>query len=231
MFAVRAILSLSIQLFGGIVAIYLGARVLRRRKNKITISISMFYILLGSAYLLLAVFIFVLIDPITFVAYILASNLFFFSFTLNVIFCSNVNVLRPKEEAFSKREILYMVGYAVGILILPLIPNSVKLDASTDWIPILGLEFSIVLMVYYSITVFVPRIYLNLKVLSRIREKLLKNRVKMFLFGNLWLLITVYSLVLYLAMPENLLYRNIYAVFSFFNAVPLVLIYYGTKEI
>lgn len=229
LFVVRAILSLSIQLFGGISAMYVATRLLKRRKNKMTLPISMFYILLGSGYLLLAAFIFVLIDPISFVVYIVSYNLMLFSYVLNIVF--STNLLRPKEESFSKWQILYMASYAIGNNLLLLVPNSIRLDVSTNWLPILGVEFSTVLMIYYSIVVFIPGVYLILKILAKIREELLKNRLKMFLTGNLWFLITVYGLIFYLAMPENLIYRNIYSVFSFFNIVPIALIYFGTKEI
>lgn len=229
LFFVRIFLSLSVQLGGGIVALYHAIKLLRRKKNKMTIPVSMFYIFLGSCYILLAVFIFIFINPITFVAYIVSYNLGLLGYSFNVVFCSNL--IEGRDRAFSKWQAIHVVAFMVSVNLLLLVPNSIKLGPDTNWISIYGTEFSILLLIDYTIIVFVPGVYLMAKVLKQIVDKKLKKRIRMFLFGNLWLMLTVYGIVTYIAMPDNLVFRNVWAVFSFFHIIPILLIYYGIKEI
>ena len=197
--------------------------ILKRKINRFSFLLSLFYIFTGGGFILNAIFIsFTTFLPIN---EILLYSLYFLAF--NLIFVANIfvlvfiiNLLKIKSD---KRDILIISSFILIIIITDFIPGGITFDA--DWRPIFSWYYFLTITLFYTFSILIPTLYYSYRLYSQIETKNLRKKLFIFISGLIGIIIIQYGAALFNTYPP---FRNVWSIIAFLITIPSVIfIYYG----
>lgn len=208
-----------------ILFLILAYKVLKRNRNRASITLSMFYIILGAG-LMLNIF-FLLATAVTDVEFILyllyfsSSFLTIFSFIFIIIF---MNIIL-KMDFTNKKYLLIILLYALGCILIHLFPGGITL--TENWTPVYGWIFFILAYTFITFTVVAPSILYSIRLSRKFIDRDLKKKLNMFLIGITGVIFTLYGAILFNTWQEPI-FKSIYSVLGLVILITSgLLIYYG----
>lgn len=208
--------------------LYVAYLILKRNKNPITLTLSVFYILTAIGFTLNIIFIILIlvhVESILLIMYFLTTYLILFSPIFLIIFI--LHLLHSVPSLSKKKQMSIIFTYGILSFILLFWPGGITINIHTNWIPIYSWQFLIVTYIFFTCTISVPTIVNLIKMYKLFEDKGLKKKLRYFSLGIFGTFISLYGLILYNTWDEPL-YKLIWGVISLF-LVPIsgFLIYYG----
>ncbi len=204
----------------------LAFKILKRKRNRSTITLSAFYILMAIG--LMFNILFIIITPlgnknILFIIYILASYLILFSFIFIVMF---INIILKLEEIFTIKKIIgIIVIYGVLCSLLYFLPGGISF--TLNWIPIYSLPLFIIISIFFTCFITVPTVHYSIRLYRVFKARNLKERLRLYLFGITLMMIVFYGGI-YFITTSNELFKVLWSVFAFVTEIVAgLLVYYG----
>lgn len=206
----------------------LSGKILKRKLNSTTLTLSMLYILEATGFLLSVLFLFINTTLIGYILYLIATFLILFGVIFLVIFI--ISLLNIDEIFLLKKKYIIICSYGLIIVFSLFIPSAITLNESTNWKPVFSWFFLIILYLILTIYTFLPTLYLSIKLYRSFNDKRLRKKLKYFFIGIIGMLISLYGLILYNTWHDSI-YRLIWGVLVFFIVFPSgILIYYGIGQ-
>ena len=214
------------QSFIFILFLILAFKVLIKKRNRASITLASFYILLDLG--LLSNMIFIILTPsdefvLLTVFYYLALYFIIFPIIFILIF---INIMLKLEEVFTiKKIIILILTYGILCALLFLIPNGITF--SIDWYALYSIPFSLSLMTLITLFIIIPTIFYSFKLYKSFKAKDLKKKLRYFLTGVVLLFIILYGAIIFNSSLNDL-YRTVWVNLAFFlEIMGGFLIYYG----
>jgi len=208
--------------------LYIVYLILKRNKNPLTLTLSIFYILTAIGFTLNIIFIFLIlvhVESILSIVYFLATFLILFSPIFILIFI--LHLLHSVPSLSKKKQISIICTYGILSFILLLWPGGITINIHKNWIPIFSWQFLIVIYFFFTCSIFIPIMVNLIKMYKLFQDKDLKKKLRYFSLGIFGTLISFYGLILYNTWDDPL-YKLIWGAISLF-IVPIAafMIYYG----
>jgi len=208
----------------GLLFIILAYKVLKRKKSRASITLSIFYVIAGAGLILNFIqFLARLaeIEIIIYLLYFLSSFLIIFSSIFILIF---INIIL-KVDFTNKKYILIVFFYAIGCILLHFFPGGITFNEY--WAPVYSWTFFIVANIFLTIFIALPIIFYSLKLSRTFTSQDLKRRLRFFLLGITALIFEFYGAILFNTWQEPI-FRFIYGLLAIFLFILSgLLIYYG----
>jgi len=208
----------------GIFACIMVIILLKRKRERINIMISSFFLCFFIASVLNVIYVFVEIEqlavPMQFITY------FFFSISIVFLLVCNLILLKSELVITTAKQGLIIGIFGVLFLLLLLIPEGIQINESTGYIPKNNLPyliFALILVIGYAM---IPTLYTSILIYRRFSNKDLKKRWFFYIFGfHLYFIEWVgVSVANYLNDPTIRLIWNTFALSLFISAY---FIFYG----
>jgi hypothetical protein len=223
--AARLIFIFSMNSFVFFLFSYLSIRILRRKINRMTVTLSLFYIFLGVGLLLNIIFLPFFKTSFGYGLYLLILFLILSSYGFLLIFIKNISSFNSHIKW--KRNYLILISYFIGVLIILLMPNNIKLNEETNWTPKFSWFFLLSTYSFFTIFIAIPFVFYAKRIISSFEDIKLKRRFNFFIIGSLGLFLAFYGVVLYNTWFESI-FRIIWLILAFSIMIPAgILIYYG----
>jgi hypothetical protein len=210
-------------LFSGIF-LFLAYKILKRNKNRLTLLLSSFYISVGSAFILNAIYPPLRVNPIV---YILFNIIIFFSLfgpIFLIIFL--INLLKTDEDFSLKKQLTIICLYAVSLFLILNFPGGITINEDTNWRPVYSWSFLIVLYIFMTCIIAMPFFFLFLKLYNGFEDDNLKKKLMYFFIGFCGVAFVTYGAVLYNTWDDPI-FKAIWIYLSFIVVLSGYLIYYG----
>lgn len=223
----RIILVLIFQVWPIFFLSYLAYRLIRRARNRATLSLSSVFFFNAFAYFLTALSVFFIYTPIAYFLYLFAIYFFFLGNSFFVIF-SWVLVRLEKMPSYSLFHVM-LTFYGVlssYVIFVGYFFNGIRYDSSTGWIPTYSWVFFAISWSFLLIFVVIPQIFLSIKLLEVFEGKVLKKRIYLFLITVFFEFSMAFALFLYNTWIDNQIYRTLYVfIFPPLGSIGAYLIY------
>lgn len=220
----RFLMIFSVQLFIIIFFLFLGIFLLKRNRNRLNLNLSIYYFLISFGFLIITISLPIRINPLVYILYFISIYLVIVSQVFIIFFSLN---LLTKDKPFSlKTEIILIISYSIVTFIVLYIPNGIYIGEITNWKPVYSWEFLIIIYLYLTFAIYIPEIYLSLRLLKKFSDERLKKKLKLFICGTFTIFSISYGTILYNTW-NNEIYKIIYTFISFLIIPAGFLIFYG----
>lgn len=211
-------------IFSGIFLI-IAYKILKRNRNRLTLTLSGFYFSLSIGFILNAVYLPLDNELLVSIIYIIAAYFVLLSPIFLVLF--NINLLQAGKENLLRKWALYIILYTFSLIFCLNIPGGITFFKDPNWRPKFALEFLIVLYFFITIFMLIPLIITSLKLYKGFEDVKLKKKLGYFFLGIFGFTFTFYGLVYY-NYSDDLLFRSIWSVTtSVITLLCVGLIYYA----
>ncbi len=193
---------------------FFAFKLLKRAKNRLTITLSSVFVLISLTYFLVYLSVILLNWTFSYLIYVFGTYTFIFSQGVLVIF-SWLLINVDKKTIYWKLS-LGIVFYGISsiyVLWVGIYFEGIRFDSSTNWIPIFSWDFLIISWSYLVLFIVFPQVYLSLRMLIVFEGVILKRRVHMFIISVFLEFLMVFFLILYNTWIENQLYRTFHMFF------------------
>lgn len=213
-----------------IICFVLAYKILKRKHTRFTINLSLFYLLEGIGLFLNLIYIsfsiFLKLEILLSVMYYIISFTILFGCIFLPLF-----IFQLIKPVFKLRNYLIIVIiYGLFCVLLFSFPNAIVISENFNWIPHYNLIFSLLTIIFYTITVAIPSFILILNVYNNFEDYFLKKKLRYFSLGVMGFEISFYGLVLFNTF-HNTVFRLIWPPILFLLNVPsLILVYYGVGK-
>lgn len=208
---------------------YFARKLLKRTKNRSTITLSVCFINFAIVFIIALFSIFFIGNPVSKILYSISLYLFMANQGLFVLTTWFITRLAKKTELISI--ILIIMFYLIAssyVFWIGFPYEGIIYDASTGWRPEYSIFFFWISFFYVTCALIIPEFLLARKILGAFKGLPIENRVKMFILGGLLNFFEIYFLLIYNSMPENFIYRAIHPFVAFvFNIIATYLAYRG----
>lgn len=202
-------------------------KVLKRKRNRLSITLSMFFIIEDAGLILNFVYLLIEINKEEIILYLLYFSSSIFVLFAPIFILVFINLLL-KIDFTNKNYFIIIFFYAIGCILVHFIPRGITF--SEDWTPIYSLTFFIVILIFITLVIVVPTIFYSIRLLHKFTDRDLKKRIKMFLLGITEILFLLYGVVLFNTWQEPI-FKYIYSIFVIFLLISSgLLIYYGIAK-
>ena len=209
----RVIIGLLTQSWVIVYSSYFAYKLLKRRKNRATFTLSSLFISLALTFFLANLSILLIYTPFSYVLYITSIYFFFFTHSIFVIFTWVLVKLDDKAPIWKFHLVIIFYGIiSTYVFWIGFYFNGIRLGSSTNWIPMYSWFFFIISWTFLFIFVIIPQIYLSFKLVKVFEGIILKRRINLFIISVFLEFILVFSLFLYNTWVENWIYRTFYVV-------------------
>ena len=224
----RLVIILVMHTFISLFLYYLSFKILKRNFNRITLTLSLFYILPGSGFLLSIIFLLFSKNLIGYIIYLTAAFIILFGFIFLIL--SIKNIVNIDSDLSLKKDYIIIFVYGISIFFLFCIPGAITINENTKWVPLFSWQFLIYIYLFFTITIFMPTLILSIKLYNTFEDKRLKRKLKFFFIGIIGMFSAFYGLILYNTWHDPF-FRTIWAFIVFLIVVPSgFLIYYGIGQ-
>ena len=211
-----------------IIFLTLAFMLLRRKRERTPITLSLWYLSVGIGLILNAIY--ALITEFFPTNEILIYFLYFTSFyliTISSIFLLMFIVDLIKSEFTIQKLIFFVILYCSLSAVIVFLSGGITLDSVNNWRPVFSWFFFILLASFYTITILIPTIYYSVKLYSFFQAQNLKKKYRNFMIGVFGMLIVVYGAALFNTW-QNDLFQSIWSIITFCLITPSAfLIYFG----
>ena len=186
-------------------------KLLKRAKNRSTITISSLFLMIATAYSFAIFSILSINSPFSFAFYITSWYFLMFSHSFFILF---IWLLLHIEESMSFIKyyiFLLMYGGIVSYVFwIGIFCNGIQYDMSTGWRPVFSLPFAIINWTYIIFILVIPEIIMAIKLLKIFKGVKIVIRIKLFLVSSFLEYVVMILLILYNTLPDNHVYRSIH---------------------
>ena len=203
---------------------------MKRKRTRLTRTLSYFFFLNAIAFLLPFLSLLLLFNPVAYALYITAFYLFVFSQSFLLVFSMNINELIPVKK--QRAWILFYGSISTYVFFIGIFFNGIRYDASTNWIPVFSNIFLIINWVFVTFGFVFHEGILAYILIKELKGKEAKKRIKRLIISTYLEFFVVYSIILYNALVDNLFLKNFIAIANFaigFCAALLIYLSIGKK--
>lgn len=186
-------------------------KLLKRTKNRSTITLSTFFLLLASAYLFAFFSIFAINTPFSYSLYIITWYLYMFSHYFFILF--TWLLLHIEESVSLKKYHMFMVLYGIIMAIIiwiGIFNGGIRYDETTSWRPLFSWSFAIINWLYITFFLVLPELLMSFKLVKIFKGSKVVIRIKLFLVSSFLEYVLISLVVLYNMLPDNHGYRSIH---------------------
>ncbi|MBD3215971.1 MAG: hypothetical protein GF311_25390 [Candidatus Lokiarchaeota archaeon] len=220
----RFFLVFGIQSALGITFLILVYKILKRKRSKITLYLSSFYI---SEFLVVLNNIVIIFLPFSFIViflYFLLYFVFYFAIVFYILFL--ISFFQEQLKFTGKKQIALVIFYSFIIICLLAFPEGITFKINGNWRPQWSWMFLILNYVVITLLYNIPILFFSYKLYSKFENPKLKKRIKYLLIGTGLLMIQAYGIVLYNTW-ENETFRMIWSFYTPFIMISAYFLYYG----
>ena len=207
-----------------ILYLILAYKVLKRKRSRPSITLSTFYVIMGSGLILNIIYLLATVNEVEIILYLLyfsSSYLMIFSFIFIIIF---MNIML-KVDFTNKKYFLIVFFYALGCILIHFFPGGITF--TENWTPVYSWKFFILAYTYITFSVVAPTILYSIWLSRKFIDRDLKRKLKMFLIGITELIFMLYGTILFNTWQEPV-FKYIYSIVGLFIIISSgLLIYYG----
>ncbi len=222
----RLIIVFFSQGFAAIVFVVLAFKIIKRKRDRSTVTLFFFYFILSIGLIfniLFVMFTYTNNELLLRTLYILSAFFIAFSFTFNLVF---INIILKLKDEFTIRKMAVIIGvYGTIVLSLYLIPEGVTFDS--NWTPTYDLLLFVLMYVFLTVFITVPTTYYSARLYKLFKARNLKDRFRLYLIGIILMIAAMYGGIFFIA-TYNQIFKTIYSIFAFFMEIAAgLLVYYG----
>ena len=216
-----------VQLGMGLVYLFIGLLIIKRSRKRLNQIFSYFYFMAASAAIVNVIY-----APLklqTTVKFLNVVTIFLFSYAVLYLFVVCLIIWKSETVITVKRNnIIALVYFILLVVLFPIafFADGVTINESTDWKPVWSFLFVSYLLIVVTSFIFIPLIYVLIRVYGSIEDKELKKRWLFFILG-----ILPYFAFLYLISVSNFLndptFRIITSIIGLFLFPSAFLLYYS----
>ena len=208
--------------------LYLAIKLLRRNRQRPTVTLGMLYIISASGlifnvtHVVLAAF-----QPENEALLSVIYFLTIFQMLLSPVFILTfvISILRLGDVFTIKKQLIITLVYGFVICIIIFTPNGIIFSEQSR--PTFSWGF--LTLIYIALTVFIllPTLWYSRRLIKTFQDKILKRKLITFMIGVFGMLISIYGTILYITW-QNSLFSSLWSTFTTFISIPsALLIYYG----
>jgi hypothetical protein len=194
---------------------------LKRAKNRSTITLSTFFSMLASAYFFAFISIFTVNTPFAYSIYMITWFLLLYSHFFFILFAWLL--IQIKEHVALKKYIIFMVFYGIlitGIIWVAIFNHGIQYDETTGWTPIFSAQFAIINWMFIGFLFVLPEFIMAFRLVKIFKGSKVVIRIKLFLISSFLEFAVISLIVLYNASIFSQDYRPIH----FYINLPLGMI-------
>ncbi len=217
----------------GLLYIYLGLRIIIRKNDKYSQYISAFYFTQSLIFIINLVIVFIFVEYTVYILYLILLFIGSIGFGFLLIFIgmlfypnnnNNINYFRER-----KTRVYYILLYAIALLGIFFIPESVSINKSTDWRPVYSFHFMLYLIIVNIGMAGVPLIVMSIRMYYTMESLNLKRKFLCFCIALYLYFFVLISLTIlnYLNLDSRLLNFGI----SLIMLPSAFLMYYGMNKL
>ena len=220
----RLFLILVIQSLISIFFFVTAFKIVKRNRNRSTLTLSTFYVLSGCGFIVNLILLPININPASFILYIISFFLISFGQIFLVIFLKNL--LKIEQDAQLKTDFIIVLVFALLLLLLPTLTRGITFNEQTNWSPVFSWPFLILLYMLLTLMIFGPSISFLKKLYNRFENEDLKKKLRFFMIGCYGMMFSLYGAILYNTW-QNPIYKIIWSFLVLIIVPSGFLIYYG----
>ena len=186
-------------------------KLLKRAKNRSTITISSLFLMMATAYSFAIFSILLINSPFSYAFYITSWYLLMLSHCLLILF--SLLLLNIKESiSYIKYHLFLLIygGIVSYVFWIGIFCAGIQYDISTGWRPVFSLPFAITNWMYVIFILVIPEIIIAFKLLKLFKGVKIVIRIKLFLVSSFLEFVVMILLILYNTLPDNHVYRSIH---------------------
>jgi len=209
--------------------LYLAIKLLRRNRQRPTVTLCMMYIISASGLIFNAMHVVLAVfqpenEVLLLVIYFLSYFLMLFSPVFILTFV--ISILRLGDVFTIKKQLIITLIYGFIVFIIFFTPNGITFNE--QWRPIYSWGF--LTLAYISLTVFIvlPTLWYSRRLIKTFKDKILKRKLITFLTGVFGILFSIYGSILYITWQDSL-FSSLWSIITTFIIIPSagIFIYYG----
>ncbi|TFG08875.1 MAG: hypothetical protein EU539_01015 [Promethearchaeota archaeon] len=208
----------------GIFFLLMAIKILRRDKEKLHLTLSLFYVSVGAGVMLNIIYASIFDESIVPLLHFLTYFFLCFGQIFLLIFVliinKSENVITPKVQLF------LVLSFSILFWGLWFIPEGIVINETTNWKPVWTWEFLIYTYVLCTSYTFIPTLIYSFRIYSSLETKILKKKWLYFISGLLAYYFAYYGTSFSNALNDPN-FRFLWSIISLF-AIPFVfLLYHG----
>lgn len=213
-----------LQLGMGIFYCIMAIIILRRKRERLNLLISMFFLCVFVGTVINVIYIFIEVEqivvPMQFITYYLFSTAQVFLLIFNLI------LLTSEKKIDTSKQLTILGVFGVSFLFILLIPDGVQINESTGFLPEYNLPYFLYAVILTTGYAIIPTIYTSILIYKKFKSKDLKKRWLFYILGIILYYVEWWgvSVSIYLNDPTVRLIWNTFALSLFISAY---FIYYG----
>ncbi|MFX0042210.1 MAG: hypothetical protein ACFE8L_04805 [Candidatus Hodarchaeota archaeon] len=207
------------------VLLFIAYKVLKRNRNRLTLTLSGFYFSVSIGLFLNAVYPPLDNKDLVTIIYIIAAYFVLLSPIFLVLF--NINLLQAGKENFLRKWAVYIILYTLSLIFCLNIPGGITILEEPNFRPLFAWEFLIVLYIFISLFIVFPLIITSLKLYKTFKDPMLKRKLGFFFIGSFGLITSLCIMVLYNTFRDPIIRSILSIIGSFIMLLSAGLIYYA----
>ena len=229
----RIFLIFVINMMMAIFFLVLGWSILKRRKSRLNATFSGFYLSIALGLLINAAYVVIneifKSEPLALLLNYISAFLIFYG---PVFMLATNRILIHSEAVYSQKselKLLLIYALALGFMAIFYFYDGIEFNASTNWRPVWSLPYLVYLIIIVSAFTIIPTIGSSFKILTLMKDKMMKRRW-------IWLMIGLLGLYAYLYLAFLMNYVNsdslrmIGSLYALTVIIWVWLIYKGVKK-
>lgn len=218
--------------FISIVFLFLAFKILKRSRSQLSLTLSIFYILIGTSTFTNLIFLLLTptrIDTLLFILYFLTSYLTIFAFIFILVFIHNLLNI-DSIYSFKKYLIIILVYGIACFILLIAVPEGIRISSETNWVPVYSWTFLVVEYIFFTCFITISVFMYSTKLYRKFEDKNLKKKLRYFILGIFGMILILYGVVLFNTW-QHITFKSIWSVLVMFIMVPSAIsIYYGIGQ-
>ncbi len=186
-------------------------KLLKRAKNRSTITLSTFFLMIATAYLIAFFSMLLINSPFAYSFYI--TSWYFFMYSHSFIILFSLLLLQIEENISYMKFFMFIVLNGLilaSVCCICIYYNGIQYDMSTGWRPLFSLPFAIINWIYVIFFLVIPEFIMGFKLLKIFDGAKIVIRIKLFLLSTLLEYAVIILVILYNTLPDNHAYRSIH---------------------
>ena len=212
------------QLFISIAFLSLSFIILRKKRDRLSVSLSIPFILISLSFIVNLIYLPLNLNPQVYILHFIAVYFLFLSLIFFVVF--NLNLLYFRTESKLKTDVVLIIVYGILLFIILLLPKGITINENTSWMPRWSWSLFLVLGLFIISFVGIPQIILSVKIYNKFKDNALKKRIKFYFVGLFGLTINLMGILLYNTW-DNSVFKTIWPFLSLIAIFFGLCIYYG----
>jgi len=188
-------------------------KLLKRGKNRSTITLSTLFLMNATAYLVAIFSILLINSPFGYAFYI--TSWYFLMLSHGFLILFSLLLLQIEENISFIKFFMFIVFYSVIVTYvywIGIFYDGIQYDVSSGWRPLFSWSFAIINWMYVIFLLVIPEIIMGFKLLKIFKGVKIVIRIKLFLLSTFLEYLVMMILILYNTLPNYIVYRPILAI-------------------